>query len=287
MDIITKVAENNVGKIKIHGIPTGKLAIKESVLNSKKPGTLSTLLSFRDKRFGEWLPIWSWLIEHPEGVFLIDTGLSTDVKQTDYFKKLSFLPRYYFEKQMRFEIEEEEEINHQLSKIGFECNAVDKIILTHLHIDHTGGLKYFANTPIVVNDREWKTKDGSFPQLFPKDIQIESIKLNNTYKNFAHCAYLTNTEDLMMVETPGHTRGHSSIILKMSEDKLLFFGGDVAYNQNRLVNKLFSATIQSHKKNVMSCNNVMNLASQKSLIFLPTHDFESGNRLMNEVTLNR
>ena len=85
MDIISKeiVAANGIDTIKIYGLKTGKLAIKKSALNSKSPGTLSTLLSFKDKEFGEWLPIWTWLIIHPEGSFLIDTGLSSDVNQKE------------------------------------------------------------------------------------------------------------------------------------------------------------------------------------------------------------
>jgi len=287
MGVITKVIERKTGNIKIHGIQSGKLAVKKSALSSKNPGVWSTIWSFKEKEFGEWMPIWSWLIEHPEGLFLIDTGLSADVKQDGYFKDLDFISKYYFEKQMIFEIDEEQEINNQLKKIGIKCQSIDKIILTHLHIDHTGGLKHFPEVPIIVNNREWETMDGSFPKLFPKNIKIEKIKLENRFENFENSYYLTEGKDLIMVETQGHTRGHSSIILKMDDNKLIFFGGDVAYNEKRLLNKVFSATIKDYKKNVDSCNQIMNLATNRSVLFLPSHDFESGNRLIKEVDLKR
>ena len=285
MNIISKEVETQNGTIKIHGIQTGKLAIKKSALSSKHPGIWSTLLSFRDKKFGAWLPIWSWVIEHPEGIYLIDTGLSTEVHQPNYFKNLDIVSRYYFEKQMKFQISKEEEINRQLKKIGIAADSISKIVLTHLHIDHTGGLKYFPNTPIVVNEREWQTKDGSFPALFPPDIKIDKIKLVDKFENFGHSSFLTVAKDLVMVATPGHTRGHTSVILKVDENKLIIFGGDVAYSQERLIKTVFSATVQSYKESVESCVRILDLAKKKSVIFLPSHDYENEERLMNDIEI--
>ncbi|MEM7038257.1 MAG: MBL fold metallo-hydrolase, partial [Bacteroidota bacterium] len=181
METISKVIQNEAGTIKIHGIQTGKLAIKKGALTSKNPGTLSTLWSFRGKAFGEWLPVWAWVIEHPKGNFLIDTGLSTDVLQPHYFKKLDFISKYYFEKQMKFEIEEKAEIHQQLKQIGIGVEAIDQIILTHLHIDHTGGLKHFSGVEVLVNEREWKTMDGSFPKLFPSNLNLKKVRLADEF----------------------------------------------------------------------------------------------------------
>jgi len=285
MGIITKAFETKKGLIKIHGIKTGKLAIKKSALSSKKPGLVSTVWSFRDRKFGEWLPIWSWLIEHPEGLFLIDTGLSAEVNQPNYFKKLDFISKYYFEKQMLFEIKEEEEIHNQLNKIGIPIQSIDKIILTHLHIDHTGGLKHFKDIPIIVNQREWETMDGSFPKLFPQNLNLKKVILGSSFEKFECAHYLTKRKDLIMVETQGHTRGHCSIILKINEHQIIFIAGDVAYNEKKLKDKVFSATVKNYKKNITSCNQIINLAMKVNTIFLPSHDFENGERLIRKLEL--
>lgn len=288
MNTVSKeiIAKNGVDKVKIIGLKIGALAIKKSALNSRTPGTLSTLLSFKDKEFGELLPVWTWVIVHPEGTFLIDTGLSSDVNQPGYFKSLDFVSKYYFEKQMQFEIKREEEIDYMLKQVGIKPESIDKIILTHLHIDHTGGMKHFPNVPILVNEKEWKTQDGAFPKLFPPNSSIQTVKLDHKFEGFDQCHYLTESKDLVMIPTPGHTRGHISIALIGHQNKIYLFSGDVTYTKKRLVDKVFSATINNQKENKASCEKILQLAQKSTLIFLPTHDSDNVQRLKNDLAIN-
>lgn len=284
MDTISKeiVALNGNDKITIHGLKVGSLTIKKSALSSRKPGTISTLWSFKDKAFGEWLPVWTWVIVHPEGTFLVDTGLSSDVNQEGYFKQLDAISKYYFEKQMKFQISRAEEIDNLLDKIGIDKESINKIVLTHLHIDHVGGMKHFPDIPILVNEKEWKTKDGAFPQLFPPKPNIQVVKLEQRFESFEACHYLTKQKDLVMIPTPGHTRGHVSIALLADQNQLYLFGGDVAYTKQRLQNQTFSATINNQKENTESCKKILSLAENWNVVFLPTHDKDNRQRLIKK-----
>lgn len=291
MKVISKeiLSVNGIDKLKVYGLQIGKLAIKKSALNSRKPGVVSTLRSFRDKEFCAWLPVWTWLIVHPEGTFLVDTGLSSDINQNGYFDQLDLVSRYYCKKQMKFNISREEEIDNQLQRIGIETESISKIIITHLHIDHVGGFKYFPNTPILVNEKEWETKDSAFPELFPSNLNMQALKLESKYESFENCHYLTKNQDLIMIHTPGHTRGHTSIALLSDDNRVYLFGGDVAYSSDRLLNKIFSSTIKDEKENRESCSKIIELAKKVKLIFLPAHDIDAGARLeySEELTVSK
>jgi len=213
-----------------------------------------------------------------EGVFLIDTGLSSEVNQKNYFRKVDFVSRYYFEKQMKFDITQADEIDQQLTKVQLNSKAISKVILTHLHIDHVGGLPHFTNIPVLVNEREWQSKDGAFPVLFPSTFNPEIIRLSERFQTFDKAYYITKAQDVLMVETAGHTTGHTSVLLKTNKG-MLFFAGDLAYTQERFQQQKFSATTKSLQQSLLTCEKVKEMAKKEKVIFLPSHDTQNGERL--------
>lgn len=83
------------------------------------------------------VPITAILIEHPVyGKILYDTG------NTDDFERV--YPHHVLED---YPIVEQISITDALKEHGLTPYDIDMLILSHLHFDHAGGLKYFANTP--------------------------------------------------------------------------------------------------------------------------------------------
>ncbi|PPK87384.1 glyoxylase-like metal-dependent hydrolase (beta-lactamase superfamily II) [Neolewinella xylanilytica] len=270
--------------LRVHGLSTGTLALKDKVMNCTRPGNLRTLLSFVDKQWADFMPVWTWVIEHPEGTFLIDTGNTVTMTEPDHYRGQDFLSRHYFTKEMRFRIEREEEVDHLLEAVGLSANSVDRIVLTHLHSDHTGGLGHFPGTPVIVSDHEWETKDSAFPRLWPEATQFDPVALDGSFGPFPRARYLTEAEDLILVETPGHTRGHCSVLLK-TDDGLICFAGDLVYDQERLFKNSFSATIQNEADNRESCRRLLRLADEQPVIFLSSHDAGNAERLNRRLAL--
>lgn len=88
-----------------------------------------------------------------------------------------------------------------------------------------------------------------------------------------------------MIPTPGHTRGHVSIALITDMNRLYLFGGDVAYTNKRLLSQTFSATIKNQKENKESCRKILELSKKMEVVFLPTHDIHSFQRLIHDVKI--
>ena len=65
--------------VKIHLVSTGAVSVKTKFRDATKTGFLAMLDFILDKKFTEWMPIWVLIIEHPEGVFVIDTGENANV----------------------------------------------------------------------------------------------------------------------------------------------------------------------------------------------------------------
>ena len=270
--------EFNQGQIKVHAISTGLVAVKKSFRESRYKGIFAILSSFLDRKFTEWMPIWVWVIEHPEGVFVIDTGENSRVNDPGYFKSSGRFENWLNTTQFKFQVDREEEIDQQLTAVGLSTAKVDKVILTHLHLDHIDGLVHFPDAEILVSRSEWEKPYGDLPKLYPSWLSPTLLDLETTYEGFERATFLSEAKDLVLIETPGHTYGHCSIALQ-TDAGLLFFAADVVYYEEQLRQSKFSAGTVSWKTARKTYDQLLALASKVNLILLPSHEAANVSRL--------
>jgi N-acyl homoserine lactone hydrolase len=145
--------------MRIHAIRTGSVRIKQSQVRGRGRGVLRPLRVFADPQWTGWLPTYAWMIDHQEGVIVVDTGQGTQFLDT----ARSWHP--YLRWEVMFRIEPHEEVGPQLRAFGVGPRDVKRVVLTHLHIDHDGGLTHFPNSDILVSRRELLTARGVMGRL--------------------------------------------------------------------------------------------------------------------------
>jgi N-acyl homoserine lactone hydrolase len=270
--------------LRLHLISTGTVAVKRRYREARSRG-LGALLDFIwDSRFTEWLPIWVLVIEHPEGIFLIDTGEVSDVMKPDYFRSSGMIPSWFDRTQFHFQVSREDEIDAQLESLGIPPGQIKTIVLTHLHFDHTDGLRHFPGTRVLVNRMEWEKPFGTLKRLWPQGFQPVPVLLDCPYEMFERTYALTGAEDLLLIHTPGHTYGHASVLIKTDAGPVMF-AGDVCYSQEQLLNGKFTGANASFRAAHDTYERIKAFARHQGMIFLPSHDPESAERLRNWETL--
>ena len=60
--------------MKVHAISTGTVAVHERQREGSGPGPLRPVNTLLDRHWTDPLPIYVWVIEHPEGLIVVDTG---------------------------------------------------------------------------------------------------------------------------------------------------------------------------------------------------------------------
>src|SRR3954447_22096328 len=96
------------------------------------------------------LPIPAYLIEHPKGTALFDTGMHPDC-QHDPAARLGARLTGLFE----FDFHPGEEISARLEALGRDPAKIDLVINSHFHFDHVGGNALIPNATMLVQRREW------------------------------------------------------------------------------------------------------------------------------------
>jgi len=272
------------GPITIIPISTGTVSMKTKAHTARFNNFGLRLIDIiRDNRFTDDLPVYTWLIRHPEGLFLIDTGYSHQINQPDYFKKAAPIEKWFSRTQVTTRVDRPDELVHQLAEIGIRLSDIHSVILTHLHVDHVGGIPDMRGLRYIVNAEEVEHNSHAF--LLPKWFAPEKVTFpQQGVGAFPRSIPLTQRGDMHFVATPGHTRGHSSILLQTRNVDILF-AGDLVYSAQQLTDHTTSAPNEV-KSSRLTYQMVESYARNSPLIVLPSHDAQALDRLRNHETIS-
>ena len=183
-------------------------------------------------------------------------------------------------------VKPEEEIGPQMRASGLNPEAVWKVILTHFHTDHAGGISHFPNSDFLVSADEYQNAQGfagmvqgylpnHLPEWFaPSFIQFES----ETFGPFEESYAVTNAGDVVIVPTPGHTPNHVSVIVKV-DGISYFIAGDTSYIEELLLERHPDGVSPNVEAAIGSMDKILRYAEAEPTVYLPSHDPLSGDRL--------
>jgi glyoxylase-like metal-dependent hydrolase (beta-lactamase superfamily II) len=266
--------------MKIHAIQTGSVRIKTAQAEGRGHGLRRRLAVLSDRQWTRWLPTYAWVIEHPEGVIVVDTGQGVHLLESSR----SLHPYHRWE--VTFRLEREEEVGPQLRALGIGPRDVTRVILTHLHADHDGGLAHFPNTEILVSRGELRTARGwmgrlrgYLPHRWPTWFDPIPLDLApDAYGPFSAGTRLTAAGDVIAVATPGHTADHVSIVVE-DQGTTYFLAGDASYDQRLMLAGRIDGISADDEVAGQTLRAIGQFARSRRVVYLPTHDPESAARL--------
>src|ERR1700676_5060818 len=104
------------------------------------------------------VPIPAYLIDHPKGTALFDTGMHPDCQDDREKRAGERIARLF-----RFDYRKGEEVGARLEAIGRDPRKIALVVNSHLHFDHVGGNECIPNATVVVQKREWEA--GQDPEM--------------------------------------------------------------------------------------------------------------------------
>jgi glyoxylase-like metal-dependent hydrolase (beta-lactamase superfamily II) len=132
------------------------------------------------------------------------------------------------------------QLHKNLSLNGINATDVTKVLLSHLHKDHSGGIAMpgkkelsFENATYFINSNEWEYSfQKGFPSYITEDFlllksnpQMQFVKGEGSIDNYIH-----------YTETGGHSPFHQVFMIEDKGEKI-FYGGDVAPQLQQMKNR--------------------------------------------------
>ena len=190
------------------------------------------------------------------GNILYDTGYSKDIYNNGLISKIYNLANKTY-------VDDKDVIINKLKEDNIE--KIDKIILSHAHPDHIGGLKLFngyellATSEVLTSIEKPSIKNLVFKNMLPKSIIKKEIndKVTNHFLNkyFYECYDVLGDKSLIGVKLNGHSDGQLGIYI---EDYKLFLTADSSWGEQfidnvddmKIIPKLIQNDFQKYKETI-------------------------------------
>jgi glyoxylase-like metal-dependent hydrolase (beta-lactamase superfamily II) len=163
-----------------------------------------------------------YLIQHKQGTLIWDAGLSDELIKT---------PAGVDVLDGAFHMSVKTTLTSQLNAIHVDPLSVNYLAFSHLHNDHTGNAKLFINATWLMQESEYQVaygpnadQYGYHPDDYANLPDVRIVKLHGEYDVFGDGS-------VTIIPTPGHSAGHQSLLVNLSDTGPVLLSGDLYHFQ--------------------------------------------------------
>jgi len=199
--------------VQLHAFTCGWLTIPRAFMLDGEDGLIK-------------VPIPSYLVTHPKGRVLFDTGLHAATLADPAAHVGEMLARYH-----QFDFQPGQEIAARLTAFGVDPASIDIAINSHLHFDHCGGNAQLPNADILIQRRELE---------HARAVQSTRGYLQRDWDTGQKIRAVDGEHDIfgdgtvVCLPTYGHTPGHQSLRVRTETGGEFILCGDACYLKDSL-----------------------------------------------------
>lgn len=212
-----------------------------------------------------------YLIKHPDGILLWDTGLSDSLVEYDQGMQI-------MNGALTFKLERT--LEEQLAEIDIKPSDIDYLAFSNLHPVFTGNISYFTNAKVLLQEEEYIQAFSNNAENFGynpdnysylKDMSIN--QLDGNYDVFGDGSFI-------IIAAPATSLGHQVFYINLPNTGPIITAGDLYNSQEMRDNYTIQAHIPDKEKMAESFIVIDNLLEKTGAQLWLNHDIEQ-NALLN------
>ena len=224
--------------MKIHVLHTGEVRVSPFLpfggdnCNLLKASGMTT-----PKEEWIWLPVSVYLIEHPKGLILVDTGWHRDMSPEGVYDKaaqIKSLGSRILYNVNQGQIPLGEAVDEQLEAMGIKPSDLDYVLLTHLDCDHANGLRAVKDAKHIIvaqEELDCARKNGfiRYKKKWWEGVDLQTIEWNGTEGPARKSFDLFGDGSIKMINIPGHCDGLCAVKITREDGKYVLLFSDGGY----------------------------------------------------------
>jgi N-acyl homoserine lactone hydrolase len=257
--------------IRIHALRTGWVGVKGTHRELDVPQWMALPSIMLGQSWAQWMPIIVFVVEHPEGVFVIDTGPSPRINEPDYFA-CDKRNEFFYRRNMRFFVPSGDTLGPRLAEAGIDVKRVKALVITHFHADHIGGVDVVPQAKVYTGAGNWPQHVGAFTCRLPAGFEPNLIRFENSDGSLAKQGHaLTADGKVQIVPLPGHTPGHVGVSVT-DGGRTWLIAGDATFDPDQTERGAVTGVSQSIPQAIETQAVLRRAAASSKLTLLPAHD---------------
>ncbi len=223
-------------EIPVVALECGRVRVRPH--NIAGDGTPMLWWTLTSRTWTDWLPVYAFLVRHPDGDLLFDTGQSAQSLEPGYYP--GGLIGWVFRRQAAFDVAEEDSLAARLAQAGSSLESIALAAVSHLHQDHAGNVALLGSTPVLVSAAEHALLGESNPAMHGVlaehlgDAALAPVEFtpsdDRVLAGFEGADDVHGDGSLVLLPTPGHSPGSMSLLVRRAGAAPLLLVGDATYD---------------------------------------------------------
>lgn len=209
-----------------------------------------------------------YLIVHPKGTLLWDTGLNDDLPP----EGISIYNGV-------FELSVRKKLKDQLKEIGYKPSDIDFIAISHFHSDHVGNANNFTKATHIIQTSEYSAVFGQQAEALGFDISLYGNLRNNKTIKITGDYDVFGDGKVIIKRAIGHTPGHQALFVDLKKEGALLISGDLWHFQMAHEKRTVPSFNFNKEDTLESMKNIDAFIKEKDAKLIIQHDKPSFDKL--------
>ncbi len=205
-----------------------------------------------------------YLVTHPKGSLLWDTGLSDELVKTP--EGITFMDA--------FVLRSTRTLASQLNEIGYKSETIKYLGISHMHGDHVGNVNLFPRATLLMQKEEYDAAFGSEPGKYGFDPATYSTLRSNPLQTLEGDYDVFGDGTVIIKRMLGHTPGHQALYVKLPKSGNILLSGDLVHYTDNWVHKRVPVFNFDKEQSVKTMEDTEKFLKENHAVLWIQHDLE-------------